>query len=426
MTFKVGNKPGRTSGNVTLNRGGEVTADDFRRRVALGEFASKPVNQRPPRKDAINQGRGASVLFSDSDLEQFENTPPGASQDDEHFIPGNPLDDTPVEYNEEETHEVTLGHLTISTPTAHEDIKRYMPPPLAGASSEIVSTRQGLVKHLSPSIPKTENGFPRFFYRADLLDHYRVQSFLVGLETEIASARQYQTPLLTTTAAPRAGRGIQDMLDAATVHLEYDEGFPALPSGQPFWGKLPYETDAAYLAFAEKYLEIDGIRTHTDPSLDSYPPELLKEWFHCNYWSLRAEAYDTFRIAHYNKLRVARVTSMEDRHYRDAEKLYMKIMTALGSEQGQAAMMALAGTEPDKALKMLQMTAQMQRVALGLPANGSLPEEQRRVQSVEVALRSAQIDRSRDVSDQGLDPELFSDEKTLGMAQELILRVQSK
>lgn len=276
---------------------------------------------------------------------------------------------------------------------------QQLPHALRKIDFSTCTTRERLMAQLNANLPLNEYNLPRYIYRVDLLDHL----------------------LLLQQAHQGAYVALQDSLMNAIVHLDYSQGFPAFEDGKAFWQKTNYESDEAFSAFA-MYLEQTGART-----LNGIPQasELLLVWFHIYNWSHRATAYDVFRAAHHQRMRTQRIMMTEDRHYLEAEKIFSRVTKALGNKTDEE----LLGVEPDKLVSMLEKLSKMQRVAVGLPANGGIPDEKApTTTSVEVISRTIAKksgDGAEHVDDFDSDM-LLADPETLAMAQELIVKVNGK
>lgn len=183
-------------------------------------------------------------------------------------------------------------------------------------------------------------------------------------------------------------------LQKAYVPLNYDEGYPMTPEGQPFWQKLPCEPIDAYLAF-QGYLEqgtsggrqlfvlssninlqqrIAALRTqrteHTHavkaqeaqgypyrPNITSSPLEgsgfipsstnLLDsnseclhgashdefvEWFYLYHWDWRARSHDLFYVESIRKSREMLALQLENTHFSDSAKLYSKLLAFINPD----------------------------------------------------------------------------------------------
>lgn len=206
--------------------------------------------------------------------------------------------------------------------------------------------RAHVIRGAARFLPHTQEGLPAGFFRADMIP------------PEVTAA---EAKLPSTT-------------DAAFVPLNYQEGFPALPDGRPFWHKLDYEPPIAFAAF-ELYTELakTGPR-HLALLLGSVELQrlygeslnmaLLQELHSLYYWKERSRAYDLYQEAAYRHIRTRRAQSMEDYHYIQSESLLQKVMSALNSAETFEAMKH----DPSLLLSAMEKLVKIQRVSVGLPA----------------------------------------------------------
>src|SRR5690606_8394367 len=89
----------------------------------------------------------------------------------------------------------------------------------------------------------------------------RETAYASGASVEIGS----QTSSLVDTS--RVARSLREDLKAAFIPLNYDEGFPTLPDGQPFWDRFEFEPMQYHTAF-QAYLQMPivnrGVRSLSD------------------------------------------------------------------------------------------------------------------------------------------------------------------
>lgn len=238
---------------------------------------------------------------------------------------------------------------------------------LVGAARTLVGkdihNKRELIQHLTAGLYLNDYGLPDYVYRADLLDDNAIRGII---QTE---------PSTTTTSfpPPRVGaEGIQELnalVDIARVPLHYDEGYPALDSGLPFWQKLDFEPKEAYDAFVF-YLQMDGARKLSD--LIAYDMGDLKQWFHLYYWDYRVKAFDLYRVANYQRNKLRRMLSTEDKHYRMADKLFTQLAETMETADFAT---KLSELDPDKLVKVLDTVVKVQRISAGLNATGGKSDE---------------------------------------------------
>jgi hypothetical protein len=287
--------------------------------------------------------------------------------------------------------------------------------PLRNVDPKKVNTAWQLIEQLSPGLPSNEYDLPIFIYRPDMLDY-------AAIARSLAAGEHDTTPTLVGPAqAPVLGtQEMNAMLEAAIVPLSYNEGFPVLPSGMPFWTQLEYEPKEAYDAFVN-YLELGGARQISQ--LIAYNLDELKEYYHMYYWTHRVKAFDLYKVAHHQKVKLQRMLATEDSHYRTAERLMRKLETYF-----EGVTFDEDNISPEKAVGILEKLVKIQRVSVGLPANGESkenPGNERTVTPVNVIMQ--QISQNKDASKtkQGNDVDLLlEDPDAVELAQELIIKMQ--
>jgi hypothetical protein len=218
-------------------------------------------------------------------------------------------------------------------------ISTQLTPSITGG--EQINSRAQTLKRLTMDIPNNEFGLPVFIYRVDLLpDDFYLQS------------RESQDQLL----------------NAAYIEIDYAEGYPTI-EGVPVWNRLEFEPLKAYQQF-EKYIELKqshGVRQLGKLANGSPTLKQLKDYFDTYYWASRVKAYDLFLAAQLKHLREQRILSIEDSHYLQAESLLTKLKDFFDQYDTETMLEELEFPQAIKALKEL---TQIQRVALGLSAQG--------------------------------------------------------
>lgn len=263
-----------------------------------------------------------------------------------------------------------------------------------------IETRTDLVRELTRTLPLNEYNLPVYVYRTDLLTW---DPFAWQRESQ-------EDPIALRTK-------LSDQLTAATIYLGYHQGYPTVKGEEPFWGQLEWESRHGFEAFLQ-YLDQHGARTlHR---MDNIEPGLLREYYHQNYWHLRATAYDAFQAAHHARLRERRIFEVEDQHYTRAKKLFDKVATHLEGVTEEE----LADIPFDRLAGALEKISRVQRVAVGLntTSKDGAPVGQSSVEVVmrQVAERSAPTKKTDDFVDMDI---LLNDPETLSQAQELIIKV---
>lgn len=278
-----------------------------------------------------------------------------------------------------------------------------LPPALRGADLDKIECRADLMKVLISNLPLNELGLPKIIYRADLIDWRLFQgSSPLGKDP----TDRYKM--------------MQQFLDAATIWLVYSEGFPALPTGEPLWAKLPFEDSSHYAAFTD-YCTLIGARQLA--SLDAkYPKDQVLQWYHEDYWNIRVKCYDMLNAIHAAKVREQRIMACEDDHYLQAEKM----MNSLKEKMAAVDWEVLVG-DPKQFVEVMERVAKLQRVSLGLSSMGnSNDKRETTAETLEVRMRRIAepnlIEDKR--ADGGIDVrQLLKNPDALASAQELIIKM---
>lgn len=221
-------------------------------------------------------------------------------------------------------------------------------PQQSESASSLVAMvpRSNVIRGAARFLPHTQEGLPAGFFRADMIP-----------------------PEVTPNEAK-----LPSTTDAAFVPLNYQEGFPALPDGRPFWHKLDYEPPIAFAAF-ELYTELakEGPRhlamlLHSPELQRLYGDDLtlpfLQELHALYYWKDRSRAFDLYQEAAYRHIRTRRAQSMEDYHYVQSESLLQRVMTAINSEET----FNIMKNDPQLLLSAMEKLVKIQRVSVGLPS----------------------------------------------------------
>ena len=212
-------------------------------------------------------------------------------------------------------------------------------------------TRQELIERSHRFLPTTPEGLPAGFYRADLVPNS-------------ASPRDALNPRL---------------LDVAFVELRYDEGFPSLPDGRPFWHKLDFEPPESFVLFdiytnlasqgprhLHQLLDIPEVQRILPFDSPASASQALRELYTLYYWRDRARAYDLYQEAAYRHIRTRRAMKAEDYHYIKAEELLQRLIRKIGERADD--FFDILVSEPDKAISVLEKLVKIQRVSAGMPS----------------------------------------------------------
>lgn len=275
-----------------------------------------------------------------------------------------------------------------------------IPLALKGIDLKLIDSRSTLLCALTHNLPKNEYRYPKIIYNPAVLD---AAVFRIGPDTP-ADVLSDKYSLM------------QDMLDAATIRVDYYEGYPTV-NGKPFWERLEWETPEEHDLF-NAYLNQPGAR-----QISLLPPEQKEragELFHTNYWALRCGSNDTFAAIHYQRLREQRILRTDDKQFLVAEKLLKELETL----QAEISWDALK-EDPEAYVQVMERVFKIQRQALGNLENRKADDHG--IQSVEMILRrrAEQLGPQQQNEDDGiLDiTKLLADPNSAEQAQELILRV---
>ena len=223
------------------------------------------------------------------------------------------------------------------------------PDPMAGLAPRVV-----VMSKLMSDLPLNELGLPNYLYRTDLVPP-------TLFDDDINEGERFS------------------ILNAATYGLDYSEGYPCQMDGTPMWSQMIFEPTASYSLFL-KYIgavtaeDSDGILTSPIRTLSALATLTglkevrLRELSYLYYWPLRAKAHDLFMLANFQKQRERRALFIEDDHYRKASKWIKKAEKRL--EEIFEDEDLLYDMKPKEVFNMLKELMTIQRVSVGLPANG--------------------------------------------------------
>ncbi len=325
--------------------------------------------------------------------------------------------------------------------------------PIRSLDPHKLDTKAHLFEQLNASLPLNELNLPNFIYRPDMLDHTMIQRALLAFRDQaptstttnsqgadsseeepdlfsdtILSSLVLDQPGSTTTAirvSPETRfQGIQDIqsqMEAAMIHLEYHEGFPALPDGTPFWERLATEPENAFDAFFS-YIEAGPTRKRKD--LIAYPTEQVNEWFHIYFWTYRVKAFELFKVVDANKRRVFRMLQTEDSHFKQAEKLLTKVTATLDGYTAEE----WKDVGIERLIGALEKLVKVQRISAGLSANGGAiePEDLKRAPSTQVIVNQIVENTPETQKNREDDLDLLVDSpESVEMAQQLIISTQA-
>ena len=277
----------------------------------------------------------------------------------------------------------------------------YIPSYLRKIPLELIIDHKSAMHQLNANLPTNDWDLPEFMFRADLI----TADGLKGLHGDRESQQ----------------RAI-DMLDAARIHIDYEEGYPVY-NGNPLWHQYPWEPNVAYQAF-KMYLELLGVRRLDH--LNSFQGTLLREWFHMYMWQHRVAAYDMYISASHAKQKIQLAQTIEGKHFVMAGKLIDELM-GLFKEDGY-----LSGTNvtPKQAVEMIERLSKIQRVSVGLPANGgkdvAIAPPSVSVTMTQIAESTGKASTRKDDEQKERIDELLKDPDKLAAAQKLIIDYHSQ
>jgi hypothetical protein len=313
--------------------------------------------------------------------------------------------------------------------------------------------RARLLQKASPRIPTTAEGLPVGLYRVDLLPEYDLRDPQEELQA----------------------------LKNAYLNLSFEYGYPTLSDGRPFWYKLDFEPGFTYAAFqiyleavnfgprdlatvasdkelrriAHKMLGSNGsgsngsngsnssgngnTNTGTDAETQSAEPvelaeveqviPMLYEASILYAWRARAKAYDLFKEAAYRHMKLRRQSTVEDGHYELSSTLLEELKEKVINKDA-----FFEGMSPKVAVELLGKLVAIQRVSVGLPAAGPLPNKEAPEDvSFEMIMRSLaqkSVGTQGNVYDHATGQvthsalnKVLSDPESANMLQEVIIRV---
>lgn len=258
------------------------------------------------------------------------------------------------------------------------------------------ATRSDVVRLLAKSSPQNEYKLPMMFYRSDLLP-----------DTSLGYVNQSDT-------------------DASVVHLDYSEGYPTYHDGKIFWFQLPHEPLDSYLLFQRfiEQAETEGLRQlQLLSQQESISLGRMSQLFYEYYWPDRARSYDLFQVAADRKRRASRARRTEDAHFNLADELLTRVKQKLAQPE------FLDSLDAKDAIDVLMQLAKLQRMSLGLSANGNqgnAPIDPLAASTGSDLMKEITRNVNRDES-AGLGSalqELMSDPNFALEAQSLVLRVR--
>jgi hypothetical protein len=157
---------------------------------------------------------------------------------------------------------------------------------------------------------------------------------------------------------------------------------------------------------------------------------MVQDFYTLYFWNHRAKAFDLYRVANSQRLRLNRMLATEEKHFKMTEKLMVKLekyfdeLNLSGSDEE-----GVLDLPPDKAVAMLEKLVGIQRISIGLPKSGESKEHNnvRRLEQPQQLIAQAIGDggREQDAVDEEFE-DLLDDPDAIAMAQDLILKRQEK
>lgn len=290
------------------------------------------------------------------------------------------------------------------------------------------------LEQLNRHIPINDFSLPVFIYRPDLLDHELfVEVFaqnsaenaengqlLLGFELKSSQNGQNGQNNQESTSFGSLERiaEAESMIEASIIPLSYDNGYPCLPNGDPLWTRLEFEPVIAFQGFMQ-FLELTGARRIDE--LITVQPDDKREWSTLYLWRERAKAFDLYKLANHQKVKLQRMLQVEDSHYNKAEKLLNKLDAAFQDDE------KFAHLDIDKAVGVLEKLIKIQRISVGLGINGS-ENETPKMPSMEMIVKQAAV-KQVEKADESVNHEefvkLLENPEGLAQAQELIIKINS-
>lgn len=297
--------------------------------------------------------------------------------------------------------------------------------PIEASKGPSISYRAKLAQKASQRLPMTGDGLPVGYYRVDLLPANETPP-----EEEIIALRN------------------------AYIDLGFEQGYPTLNDGRPFWHKLDFEPGFAFGCFQIYLEQLDiGPRELSEMSNNEellqlaaqihglngdgerFSPKrlyaILLEYSILYSWRFRAKAHDLYKEAAYRHLRLRRQMNTEDKHYTTAASMLDKLQKKVFDMPK-----FFDDLKPRDAIDLLAKLVNIQRISAGLPGGGPLSQKETPDDtSFEMIMRtlSGKMGASAgNVFDQNgaqvskeVLQSVLEDKETAGMLQEVIIRVTS-
>lgn len=296
------------------------------------------------------------------------------------------------------TEEVKYELIEPEPPPPEEDIEERIPFVLRNVSFERFTSQGQLIDAINKHVPQNEYHMPLFIYRPDFL----IFDVIKGLMLDQNITNRWRAEQL------------EGILTNSIMHLKYAEGFPTDDNGRPIWERWEFETPDDHKMFMS-YLEMGGSRAIH--KMVAWPIEQVLETSRVNYWGLRVEAFDIYRVAHHERIKLHRALDVEDSHFNVAQSTIAKLSDYLKSITAEDLKeLGLKG-----AVDAFEKLAKIQRLSVGLKDrdSGEMLKTPSMTKIMQKLLRDEPV-----VERRAEEVDLLKDSRMLDMAQELIIQVQ--
>ena len=283
--------------------------------------------------------------------------------------------------------------------------------PLKGLNTETLSSQEELFRTLNLNVITNEFDLPVGIYRCDILNYQEVKE-LLNSESDNVESMQY----------------LYDLMKASALRLDFHNGWaeiinPTTNQQKPFWLQLPHEGNDAYEAF-KYYLGLGPGRLLTD--VYAWDAQEVAEWQQTYYWESRIKAFDLYRAVVHHQKKVQRMLLAEESHYDMTSKLIKQLD---GYFRSVTAEQLVEEMSFDKAVGALEKLVRIQRISVGLTANGEskenlVPRSLPSIQKTQNVVADV-ANRQNSAEDAAFDETLLdSDPEAVDLAQDLIIRMQ--
>lgn len=316
-------------------------------------------------------------------------------------------------YDEIETNHETPNYTTdvlVQGQRIVEEHRQVLSVVEAKNAGELVvkHTKSETLKTLYNTLSLNDMGLPTFIYSADLIPH----------------------DLYAYTPEERNA-----ILQAASIPLNYNEGYPTLPDGETFWSKLSFEPELQYQLFV-KYCQLPELNPEAPVrDFSSFGDSMkisaaqLIEYANIFCWRFRAKAYDLFQVATHRKSKEQKARNVEQEHYKIANEFLnestktLKVMMANPEDYG---------VKMRDVVNLMSKMMDIQRLSTNLGtssgsgAGKSGEDDVPKNASLEVTLRTVARnsgEMAKVIDNNTSIDSLLDDPEALAMAQELIIKM---